>query len=471
MKNGRLIQILRSCSKKELRELRKWVQSPAHNQRKDVIQLFDYLIEDDHLYKEEFLDKAQVYKWVHSKTRYDDAKMRQTIYFFMKSLEDFLVFQELLENEIQTKVALARVYRKRKLDKPFQKNIRIAQGLQEKQHFRNGRFLQNKYLLEQEVYNYLSTFKSRDINLQQMSDASDITFIADKLRQSCLMLANQTLYKADYQIGLQDEVLSFVESNAFLLEIPAIALYYYGYNTITNKHDESHFQNLKTQINLQGHLFPKTEFRDIYLMAINYCIGRINAGLDPFIREAFELYRKGFENKVFIEQKLVSRSTFLNVVSIALKLKEFTWVETFIEEYQQYVDAKLRESCVNYSWALFFYEKRDYTTSMTYLVQYEHDEIVINLRAKNVLIKIYYEQKEFNALESLLESMRNYLVRKKVMGYHKSNFKNIIRLTKKLLKTNPYSKSQKLKLKTEIENANPLTGDERSWFLEQVERL
>ena len=57
------------------------------------------------------------------------------------------------------------------------------------------------------------------------------------------------------------------------------------------------------------------------------------------------------------------------------------------------------------------------------------------------------------------------------MGYHKSNFINIIKLTKKLLKVNPYSKHQKAKVKLAIEQANPLTGEERKWFLKQLELL
>ena len=82
------------------------------------------------------------------------------------------------------------------------------------------------------------------------------------------------------------------------------------------------------------------------------------------------------------------------------------------------------------------------------------------------LIKMFYEESEFDALESLLESMRTYLQRKDVIGYHKSNYKNIIKYTKKLINSFAYSKQKKLDLKDEITNANPLT--EKSWLLEQL---
>ena len=82
---------------------------------------------------------------------------------------------------------------------------------------------------------------------------------------------------------------------------------------------------------------------------------------------------------------------------------------------------------------------------------------------------MYYEQEEIDVLESLLESMRTYIQRKKVMGYHKNNYKNIIRYTKKLLKITPYSKLTREKLHEEISQVSPLT--EKKWLLTQLSKI
>jgi hypothetical protein len=84
-----------------------------------------------------------------------------------------------------------------------------------------------------------------------------------------------------------------------------------------------------------------------------------------------------------------------------------------------------------------------------------------------MLLKMYYEEEEFDVLESLLESMRNYVQRKKVIGYHKSNYRNIIRYTRRLLRVNPYDREAKQKLGHEISEAQPLT--EREWLLRQLD--
>lgn len=466
MIKSRLISILQTCSRKELRDLGKWIQSPAHNQRQDVIDLYNYLVEDGHLYNSDLLVKEDVYRRIFDKEGpYDDDYMRQVMHFFSKTLEEFLIYQEVSQDRVRAKTALARVYRKKRLDKAFEKNMRTTRSLQGKQSLRDGTFLRNEYLLEQEQYTYLSTFKRTDLNLQEMSDALDRTYIADKLRQSCHMLSHQTVYKTDYHIGLLEEVMDYVETQD-LFNIPAIAIYYYGFKTSTERDNVDHFFKLREQIDQHGHLFSSSEQRDIYLMALNYCIARMNLGDGPFMRHAFELYQTGFKEGYLIENNRVSRWTFFNMVTLSLKLEEYDWVYEFIEDFQKYLVEDHREGFVHFSKARLHYQQKDYDQAMRYLIQFDPDEIIVNLGAKNLLMKMYYELDEWDALDSLLESMRAYLVRKKVMGYHKSNYRNIIRYTKKLLKVNPFDPKEKDKITKEIETASPLT--EKDWLLEQL---
>lgn len=469
MQNSHLISILATLSKKEIRDLKKWLSSPVHNQRDDVFVLFDYLTSGNHLTEEKYLQKERIFSKLFPDQTFDDARLRQTIHFLLKSVEEFLIYQELREDQVRSKLALASVYRKRKLEKAFQKTMNTAEQAQERFPHRNEHFFHNEYLLHQEKFQFQSE-KQRMIetNLQDVSDSLDTMFLVDKLRQACLILAHQKVFKTEFEIGLLNEVLRHVEEQQFL-EIPAIAIYYYTYKTAVDKDNLSHFEQLKAQLHAHIHLFPTVEQRDIYLLAINYCIGRLNVGDRLFIREAFELYREGMERKVLIENNTINRFTFRNIVNIGTSLKEFDWVENFIQNYQQYLSPKYRQNFVHFSFAKLHFEKREYGQAMRLLSQFDYDDVLINMSAKSMLIKIYYEEDELDTLESLLESMRNYIHRKKVIGYHKSIYNNLIRYTRRLVRVNPYDKSQKEKLRKEIEKANPLP--ERQWLLEQLEGL
>ncbi len=469
MKSSHIISILRIFTKKETRELRKWLSSPMHNQREDVIQLFEYLMMANHLEEEKFLKKERIFSKIFNNEPYDDAKLRQTIHFFTKAVEGYIVYKEQCEDDIQTNLALAAFYRKRKLDKLFQKTIKKVEGNQEGSPLRDRAFFENEYAL----YNEKQLFKSGkkrtvSLNLQKYSDALDLDYLAKKMNQICIILTHQRVFKENCEIGLLDQVLEYVEEHDFF-HSPAISIYYYIYKTLTVPQETKYFKNLKAEIEEHGPRFTHSEIRDIYLMAINYCIGRMNAGDEDFIKEAFILYREGLEQKVLIEEGSVSRFTFLNIIGIALKLREFNWVDHFIEEYKQYLEIQHRESIVNYSRSRLHFEKKEYAIAMRLLLKVEYDDILLNLVTKSMLLKIYYELDEIDALDSLLDSLRTYLNRKEVVGYHKANYQNIIRFTKKLTRITPYRKDQKKKLKLEIERASPLT--EKEWLLQQLELL
>lgn len=469
MENSHLIAIMRTFSGKEARSLRKWLNSPAHNQREDVVQLFEYLMAGAHLTEEKFLQKERVFSRIFDGEPYDDAKLRQSMHFLLKAIEEFLIYEELRDDEVRSRMALSSVYRKRKLDKAFQKTINSVETLQEKAPYRDEHYLRNEYLLQLEKYTFQEGKKrTAEMNLQEVSDALDTTFLADKLRQSCLMIAHQAVYKTRYNIGLLEEVLQHVKRPE-LMKHPAIAIYYNGYMAFTHEGNTHYFQSLRQEIQNNLHLFSHSEIRDIFLMAINYCIRKMNAGEAAFVREAFELYRSGIEEGILIENGIISRFTFLNAIRIGLRLGEFDWVESFIPGHQANLLPKFRDTIVHYSNAKLLFEKKNYSAAMQLLVQVDYDDILLTLNAKSMLLKIFYENEDLDPLESLLGSMRSYINRKEVIGYHKTNYQNIIRYTRKLIRINPYDNNQKAKLKTEIMAANPLT--EKTWLLEQLENL
>jgi len=157
------------------------------------------------------------------------------------------------------------------------------------------------------------------------------------------------------------------------------------------------------------------------------------------------------------------------MTSAGLKLKELKWVDYFIHNYKDYLDKQHRENFFKYNLARLRLEQRDYNAAMELLAQTDFDDVLVQMNAKTLLLKIYYELDEFNALESLLESMRTYLNRKELVGSYRLNYQNIIRYTKKLVRLNPYDKEKREKLRKELSTVNPLA--ERSWLLAQLDNM
>jgi len=468
MLKSRLIQVLRTFNKKELREFKKWVQSPFHNQREDVIKLYDYLIESSNLLNDNLLDKSFVFPRIYPNEKFDDSKMRQVMHFLFKAMEEYLFYQEENTNEIKKKLSLLKIYRERKLDKSFLKIQKDIESYFLKAKNPNEDDFFNEYLLRKEGVKFNSKIsRSQELNLQNFSDSYDKAFIAEKLKHACLIISHQRVFNIQYEIGLLDEVLNFIEKNN-LLDSLRIGIQYYSYK-ILRENNVDDFYKLKSYLEKVENV-PDIEVREAYIYSINFCISQMNTGNEVFVQEAFNLYKNGIEKKILIENNILSRWTFNNIVGIALRLKEYEWVKSFIENYNQYLEEKYRESFFHFNYAKLYYTKGDYNKTLDVIQKYEFKDVLINISAKTMLLKIYYELNEFLVLESLLESMRAYIQRKKEVGNkRKSNYKNIIRYTKKLLKVNPYSKAQKEKLKVEIEAAKPLT--EKAWLLKQLAEL
>jgi hypothetical protein len=303
--------------------------------------------------------------------------------------------------------------------------------------------------------------------LQETNTALDVYYIAQKLKYFCNMHSHQSVFKIEYEYTFLEPLLAQIHQEK-LLSIPAISVYYYIYHTLIEKENPEHFVALKYEISEKLTKFPTSEGREILLMGINYCIGRTNAGHITYFGDALELFQLGDSSDLLLEDGLVSRFTFRNAVSIGTRVKAFEWVEYFINKYNKCLDEKYQGSFVQFNYARLYFEKGAYTQAMKILAQIEYDDILITLNAKFMLLKMYYELREYDVLESHLESMRAYVQRKEVIGYHRNIYKNIIRFAKKLLNLNPTT--QKIEaLRQDIATTNPMA--DREWFYRMLDGL
>ena len=62
--------------------------------------------------------------------------------------------------------------------------------------------------------------------------------------------------------------------------------------------------------------------------------------------------------------------------------------------------------------------------------------------------------------------MHTFIRRQVVIGYHKTNYKNIVRYARRLMQLNPNSRTARQTLRQQIETETVLT--EKEWLLEMV---
>ena len=461
---SRLEIVFDTLNKHEIRELEKFVNASFFNQRADVKLLLSYLIKVSPSTKP--IDKAAIFRNIYSdQSKVDLQQVRLVMSKLLLLIEQFLSLQESKINKDRINLYLASAYRKRGLEKHFNQTIRQLNKSRSKKKYKNAEFFYEEFLLEQEQYKFSSKQKRiGEHNLQLIFDAMDISYFAHKLRQACFSISHQAVYKKEYQIDLLDEILDIVQQRDYIL-IPAIGVYYHTYLALTEG-AASHFAAFKTIIIEQPDIFPPEEIRDLYLLGINFCIKQLNNGEVNYANEAFALYQSGLDLEVLLDNGILSRFSYRNIVAIGLLIEEFEWVERFIHDYKMLLSPKHRQPTFSFNMARLAYSKKDYDAALPLLQNIEYEDLLLNLAAKTILLKIYYEQLEYTLLDAHLLSLQNFLRRKTLIGYHKQNYKNIISITRKLVAHNQFDNEEKEKLRQLILDTEILT--ERSWFLEQV---
>jgi len=461
MKESRLISILSNLSPIERRSLGKFLRSPYFNKREDLIRLFEYL--SAQLDRKNEFTKELIFKAVFPTKKFDDTNLRLLMSYLVKLVERFLVIESVNADPAFQKKELMIDFRKRGLQKLYQKARKQVSEINNASLLRHSKYYETRYEVLMESFHDDAVQQLKEtFPLQEFADQLDITFIIKKLQQTCLLLNQRSVVKTEVEIGMLDEILGHIKKKDDLLLIPAIATYYFGYLTLSDQADKSHFFEFKKLVLGNPEKFLSEQLQELHLLAINYCIRKLNGGDQTFFVELLDLYKEGLRTKTLLQGKRLSRFTYHNIVATAIKSEELDWASDFITSYKPLLDKKFRESSFSYNLARLSYAKGDYETAMPLLQKANYRDVLLNLAAKTLALKIYYENDEIEVLQSHIEAMKSYIRRKRVIGYHKINYLNILQLTQKLIQLNTFDRSARKLFLEDVQKTEPLT--EKKWF-------
>ncbi|MCC6410824.1 MAG: hypothetical protein IT270_04145, partial [Saprospiraceae bacterium] len=134
---------------------------------------------------------------------------------------------------------------------------------------------------------------------------------------------------------------------------------------------------------------------------------------------------------------------------------------------KQQLERHYRETTASLNLARVAYARRDLDTALQNLQFADYKDLINNLIAKTLQLKIYYETGEFTLLESHLASMKNYIRRHTTIGYHRSNYSRIVYFTEKLMALNFREEKAVEELRKRIVE-EPLLS-EKAWLLEMLD--
>ena len=341
MEKSKLLQVLRRLEKREISALRKFLHSPFFNTREDVRRLYEFLLPS--LHKPQHLVKEKVFHTLFPDRPYSDRDFHLLVSYLFKLVEKYLATREFLQDELEVKTQLMKSYRQRHLPGHFQYTVGQLRRALHASEVEDSQYYERQRDIYWEEYQMkVATDPSRKLNLEELTRTTEIAFFAQKMRQICLLTAQRSVYTIEDPLTAQLPFFDYLEAQE-LTQIPTIGIYFHGYYLLRGEGEATHFPRFKILLFDHSQQFSLTETRELYLLAVNFCVRQVNEGNRGYFREMFELYQRGLELEVLLENGQLSRFTYHNAVASAIQIQSFDWARQMIVEYRDKLEAPSRK--------------------------------------------------------------------------------------------------------------------------------
>jgi hypothetical protein len=486
MQNSKIINFLKCLSKHELGEFGKFVRSPFHNNRKDVIRFYDVLRKHYPGFNGGEISKKKIFEELYPDKNYDTNTIVLLSSYLYNLGRHFLAVLNLKEDTFSFKYNFLKSLDSHNADELFEKEYRDA-----------GQFLKNEKL-NKESFNRYAALEELKINFNLYRNRQDkiyrntidygdnfiYSFIVKMVVLFHGMLVDKMTFNFDFTGSAAELFIRNFNLEEFINSLPGgktehydfLIYYYYLFMAHHYPHNEYYFPRIKEYSFKNFEKLQMEEKSSRFQYLIEYCLIQLKSGNLKFLHEAFNLYTEALEKKLYKNtpsEEGMGLIFFRNFIVIGLMAKEYDYVENFISEYGREITGEMRDETLELSYAMLHYERKQYSKALEHLNRVSTAFPLFKLSTKYILIKIYYETDQYDSFFSLMDAYRHYLKNEKIItelirGYH-TNFLNYLSV---LVKIKSSGTSDDLyTIKKEIKENMNMDFRHKLWLLEKAGEL
>jgi hypothetical protein len=480
MQDSKLVKYIAELNQRDRERLRQFVQSPFFNQHKPTIELLDLVLKA--VAKGDApLNREKVYQKIFPKSSFDEQKLHNVMSNLKKLFHRFLAI-----DYIEKQAQLEDLYT---LEAAFERNMfefmnnraKLLEKHLEDQKYEDYFYHHVHYRMDHNLGYYGGNYvdRTKTDTLQAMLDHLDRSFLVEKLRNCCHLTANSMQVNTQYDFGLLNPLLEYIQHHYIdhpnLNQDLTIRLYWTILQTMRDEGNPVHYQELRRMLDESFDQLSPEGQKDLYGFASNYCIRRSMMGDEEYKKELFRLYKRGLETNILLSNGIITEYNYKNIATLGGNLQEFDWTEDFLQKYKTHLPPSKRDNVYNYNLAYLFYTKKQYKQVLSNLLHVQFTDVMYYLNSNFLLLRTYYALKDTEALLSLIETFRIFVMRNKKMSPNqRKEYTNFLRFAKKLVELKhqgvTYTRSaleEKLKvLRSKIETTDSVIN--RSWLLEEA---
>ena len=493
--DSKVLQLLQQFDEKELKELSLWLYSPIHNSSKKVIKLYESILyrwknTNKSLNERILLKSIGVISSASQKkpiTQKDRKVLQQTLHLLYLQTQDFSVWKNIQQDEIQAKRRLMDTFLEKTTYALIPPILNKSKNKLTSAPLRDIKYSEDLFSLT-EIEFYMTILlgnRNTDTELQRVIETLRQSFFSKSLKYYCAVINREKILKVKYDYPFLEQIKTHLEISPDK-EIPVIRVYYALLKLLEHEKKEDYF-NLKSYLLKYLDNFGMTDIRQFFNFMTNYCGWKIRQGAKEFVQESFEVYQKGIELKCWSTGIYFSEHQFVHIVKTALALHEIDWVKTFFEAHKNLLNPKVKDVFVNYYQALLAFELKEYDAAQDYLNKINTaDDFAYYIQFKILSIKIFYDTKTLNIdnadshpINYEAEALRQYLLEgnnknmaettRLLYSNFTNFFKRILNRKKKLLYDEPITTANLEVLQNDLADLKPLI--ERTWLEEKITEL
>ena len=476
--------------------LRRFIASPyfVYEKDKQVLPLFDYIVQYLPKYAHPALDRQKVAKHLFPERTFDDKvyqDLRRTMTDLNFLLEKYISITQLETDKQQTIPPLLTFYTRYDIDSQtaHAQLLQMARQANE-QNIQNATFYYNEYNLSLQEFEFISlqpTNEQRNLlQLQKIAYNLDVFFILSKLDQYSHYLNFQKMLHPIDTLLIDNNILQFISQSKYL-ELPIVKVYYHAFMMLYDTQSEPYFNTLKQLLIKEKQLLSKTGLQNFYTYCENYCTLHIVSGNNAYRQQLFELYQQQLQSGIIYTDGYLDIRKFKNIVTLGVWLRDFDFTALFIEQNQKHIHSQYQQEVYHYCLAYLYFGTQDYDRVNEHLnlaqQQKRYYNIAYRTDSHKLQIKTYYECNEYNLLNAKLNTftafVRNNLGATGNSPLANHNFVKIVRKLlaiaelPKLYGAQNANQQKAAKIITEIEHTLQLEPyiAERPWIVEKLKQL
>ena len=252
-------------------------------------------------------------------------------------------------------------------------------------------------------------------------------------------------------MNMLDEIMDYLEKN-ITENNPTLIIYYHVILLLKEKNDENFHKLNSLRLKFKNEL-SIYDNQMVFIHLDSYCAVEYNIKCrTDLLRIQFEIARD-YDEVNFHDLGKLLYPNFLNEVKKAVRVNDFSFAESYIENLKDHLTEE-KESTLNFCYGYIAYGKKDFDKSLELFSKTNFTNFIIKIQVKLLLLQLYYEKSYFDQALLMVEAIRKYLTREKMLiESTRTSINDFLKIAVSLikLKTEPVS-SIKLSTLNSIEH-------------------